>query len=195
MWVRLPAVRRWTSIEVTTTIAAVVGVTASLVAAPNTQGMAGAGLALIMIAIAVVDARRFIIPDDLNIAALALAFINATLVANGSVIEAVASTVLRGGALALAFLGLRVIYRQLRKRDGLGLGDVKLAGVAGAWLGWQTMSIAVEIAAVSALIVYLGRQLASGRPLRSTSYLPFGLFLAPAIWLGWLIETMWLAPQ
>jgi len=193
MWVRLPAVRRWTSIQVTTAIAAVVGVTASLVAAPNTQGMAGAGLALIMIAIAVVDARRFIIPDDLNIAALALAFINATLVANGSVIEAVASTVLRGGALALAFLGLRVIYRQLRKRDGLGLGDVKLAGVAGAWLGWQTMSIAVEIAAVSALIVYLGRQLASGRPLRSTSYLPFGLFLAPAIWLGWLIEIMWVA--
>ena len=193
MWVRLPAVRRWTSIQVTTAIAAVVGVTASLVAAPNTQGMAGAGLALIMIAIAVVDARRFIIPDDLNIAALALAFINATLVANGSVIEAVASAVLRGGALALAFLGLRVIYRQLRKRDGLGLGDVKLAGVAGAWLGWQTMSIAVEIAAVSALIVYLGRQRALGRPLRSISYLPFGLFLAPAIWLGWLIEIMWVA--
>jgi len=193
MWVRLPAVRRWTSIEVTTTIAAVVGVTASPVAAPNAQGMAGAGLALIMIAIAVVDARRFIIPDDLNIAALALAFINATLVANGSVIEAVASAVLRGGALALAFLGLRVIYRQLRKRDGLGLGDVKLAGVAGAWLGWQTMSIAVEIAAVSALIVYLGRQRALGRPLRSISYLPFGLFLAPAIWLGWLIEIMWVA--
>jgi len=193
MWVRLPAVRRWTSIEVTTTIAAVVGVTASPVAAPNAQGMAGAGLALIMIAIAVVDARRFIIPDDLNIAALALAFINATLVANGSVIEAVASTVLRGGALALAFLGLRVIYRQLRKRDGLGLGAVKLAGVAGAWLGWQTMSIAVEIAAVSALIVYLGRQRALGRPLRSISYLPFGLFLAPAIWLGWLIEIMWVA--
>ncbi len=193
MWVRLPAVRRWTSIQVTTAIAAVVGVTASLVAAPNTQGMAGAGLALIMIAIAVVDARRVIIPDDLNIAALALAFINATLVANGSVIEAVASAVLRGGALALAFLGLRVIYRQLRKRDGLGLGDVKLAGVAGAWLGWQTMSIAVEIAAVSALIVYLGRQRALGRPLRSISYLPFGLFLAPAIWLGWLIEIMWVA--
>jgi len=128
MWVRLPAVRRWTSIQVTTAIAAVVGVTASLVAAPNTQGMAGAGLALIMIAIAVVDARRFIISYDLNIAALAWAFVNATLVANESVFEAIASAVVRGGALALAFLGLWVIYRQLRKRDGLGLGDVKLAG-------------------------------------------------------------------
>ena len=109
MWVRLPAVRRWTSIQVTTAIAAVVGVTASLVAAPNTQGMAGAGLALIMIAIAVVDARRFIIPDDLNIAALALAFLNATLVANGSVIEAVASTVLRGLTTATIFIGSTAI--------------------------------------------------------------------------------------
>jgi len=105
MWVRLPAVRRWTSIEVTTTIAAVVGVTASPVAAPNAQGMAGAGLALIMIAIAVVDARRFIISYDLNIAALALAFVNATLVANESVFEAIASAVVRGGALALGLRG------------------------------------------------------------------------------------------
>ena len=72
MFVRLAAVRQWTSIHVTTAIAAMVCVTASLVAAPNVQGMVGAGLALIMIAIAVVDARRFIIPDDLNIAALGL---------------------------------------------------------------------------------------------------------------------------
>jgi leader peptidase (prepilin peptidase)/N-methyltransferase len=143
----------------------------------------------------VVDARRFIIPDDLNIAALGLAFVNTTFGGNEPAVAAITAAVVRGCTLSLAFLGLRIIYRHLRKRDGLGLGDVKLAGVAGAWLGWQTMSIAVEIAAVSALIVYLGRQLASGRPLRSTSYLPFGLFLAPAIWLGWLIETMWLAPQ
>lgn len=195
MFVRLAAVRQWTSIHVTTAIAAVVCVTASLVAAPNVQGVVGAGLALIMIAIAVVDARRFIIPDDLNIAALGLAFVNTTFGGNEPAVAAITAAVVRGCTLSLAFLGLRIIYRQLRKRDGLGLGDVKLAGVAGAWLGWQTMSIAVEIAAVSALIVYLGRQLASGRPLRSTSYLPFGLFLAPAIWLGWLIETMWLAPQ
>jgi len=27
------------------------------------------------------------------------------------------------------------------------------------------------------------------RPLRATAFLPFGLFLAPAIWIGWLGET------
>ena len=28
------------------------------------------------------------------------------------------------------------------------------------------------------------------RPLRATAFLPFGLFLAPAIWIGWLIEAL-----
>jgi leader peptidase (prepilin peptidase)/N-methyltransferase len=194
MLVRPVTLRQWTYIHTGSAAAAVVGVTASLAVAPNVQGVAGAGLALLMVTIAAADARHFVIPDDLNIAALALAFVNASLLGNGSAVEAIALAVVRGGVLSLAFLGLRVIYRQIRKRDGLGLGDVKLAGVAGAWLDWPTMPIVVEIAAVAALLVYLVRQRALGRSLRSTSYLPFGLFLAPAIWLGWLIETLWLAP-
>jgi leader peptidase (prepilin peptidase)/N-methyltransferase len=28
------------------------------------------------------------------------------------------------------------------------------------------------------------------RPLRTTAFLPFGLFLAPAIWIGWLFEAL-----
>jgi leader peptidase (prepilin peptidase)/N-methyltransferase len=28
------------------------------------------------------------------------------------------------------------------------------------------------------------------RPLKATAFLPFGLFLAPAIWIGWLAEAM-----
>ena len=50
--------------------------------------------------------------------------------------EAVGIALLRGAVLALLFLGLRALYRRLRGRDGIGLGDVKLAGVAGAWLDW-----------------------------------------------------------
>jgi len=66
------------------------------------------------------------------------------------------------------------------------LGDVKLAGVAGAWLDWLTIPIAVEIAAVAALAAYVMR----GRSVDPMTRLPFGLFFAPGIWLGWLIDTM-----
>jgi leader peptidase (prepilin peptidase) / N-methyltransferase len=84
---------------------------------------------------------------------------------------------------------LRVGYRGLRRREGLGLGDVKLAVVAGAWLGWLTIPIAVELAALTGLATYLVRRYWLGRALQMTSRLPFGLFFAPAIWLGWLLES------
>ena len=80
--------------------------------------------------------------------------------------------------------------RWLRGREGIGLGDVKLAGVAGAWLDWPIIPIAIEIAAVAALGAYLIRHFCFRRAVRPTTRMPFGLFLAPAIWIGWLLETM-----
>jgi len=159
----------------------------SLIAAPGWAGWFGAALALIAIAIAVIDARYFIIPNELSAAcfALALAYAAAT---EPQPLWAVFSAV-RGAVLALLFLGLREGYRRLRGRDGIGLGDVKLAGCAGAWLSWSAMPIAIEIAALAAIAVIAVRHYAGGRPLDATLKFPFGLFLAPSIWLGWLIDV------
>src|SRR5258708_3091506 len=104
---------------------------ASIVAAPGAAGWFGAALALLMLAIAAIDARRFIIPDPLNAAGLALGFVHAAVPGEGSVATALAEAALRGGALALMFLALRAFYMRLRGREGIGLGDVKLAAVAG----------------------------------------------------------------
>jgi leader peptidase (prepilin peptidase)/N-methyltransferase len=173
---------------------AVVGVATSVLVAPDMRGAIGAGLALVILAIAVIDARHFIIPDELNAAGFALALLHAGVQNPDAVLDAIAAAALRGAVLALLFLGVRVGYRRLREREGIGLGDVKLAGVAGAWLDWLTLPIAVETAAIGALAVYALRQHVLGRSFRATNRLPFGLFLAPAIWLGWLMETMALIP-
>jgi leader peptidase (prepilin peptidase) / N-methyltransferase len=161
----------------------------SILLVPDIRGVFGAGLALIMIAIVAADAHDFIIPDGLTVAALALGLMEVVMVPSRPVVEGVAIAVLRGAVLALAFLALRVGYRHLRGRQGIGLGDVKLAGVCGLWLDWLTIPIAVEVAALAALSVYVLRQLSLRRPMRATARLPFGVFLAPAIWLAWLLET------
>lgn len=171
-------------------LVAIAAVVASLVASPDVHGVLGAGLALLMVAIAVIDAHSFIIPNELNAAALALALVNAGIADFSGVIEGVGWSIVRGIALAACFLTVREAYYRIRGREGIGLGDVKLAGVAGAWLGWTMMPIAVELAALVALAVYALYRLIDGRPLRATGRLPFGLFLAPAIWLCWLLETM-----
>lgn len=161
----------------------------SFLAASGLAGLLGAGLAVIMLAIAVIDARFFIIPNELSAAGFALALVNAAALAPQAIAQAVALATLRGAVLALMFLGLRALYLKVRGREGIGLGDVKLAGVAGAWLGVSTIPIAIEIAALSALAVLGVRHYAGGRPLDAALKLPFGLFLAPSIWLGWLLEV------
>jgi len=165
----------------------------SLWAAGGLQGVLGAALALVMLAISVIDARQFIIPNTLTATALALGLLNAGIQDWDSALAGIGAAVLRGAVLASCFLALRAVYYRIRGREGIGLGDVKLAAVAGVWLEWTTIPIAIEIAALAALAAVAVRQLARGRPLRTLARLPFGLFLAPAIWLGWLLGATLLA--
>jgi leader peptidase (prepilin peptidase)/N-methyltransferase len=176
-----------------TALLAVCGAAASIWVAPGLPGYLGAVLALIVVAIAIIDARLFIIPDELTVAGFFLALVNAA-VSESQGIEAAGYAVLRGVVLAALFFGLRVGYRRLRGREGIGLGDVKLAGVAGAWLSLFTIPIAVEIAALAALAVYGLRHYAAGRAFDPVLKFPFGLFFAPAIWIGWLLDATLLAP-
>src|SRR6185295_9149929 len=74
---------------------AVAACAVSLIAAPGLPGYLGAGLALIAIAIAVIDARYFIIPNELSAAGFALALVNAAVQAPQAVWEAVGIAVLR----------------------------------------------------------------------------------------------------
>jgi len=174
-------------------LTAVAAVLVSVASAPGAIGVLGAGLAVVMLTIAVIDGTSFIIPNWLNAAGLLLALAHAAVQepigAPGTLALAVIAAALRGTVLALVFLLIRSVYVRVRGRQGLGLGDVKLAAVAGAWLDWQMISIALEIATLAALSAYLLRRLALGRPLRTTNRVPFGLFFAPAIWVCWLLET------
>jgi leader peptidase (prepilin peptidase)/N-methyltransferase len=188
---RQPLVRRRNiaPAEALWSAAALCAFAASVVADPGWGGLLGGALALAMTAIAAIDARRFLIPDPLVLAALVLGLVHAALAGTDGALAAMAAAGLRAGVLALLFLGFRIAYRRIRGREGLGLGDVKLAAVAGAWLGWALAGLAVDIAALSALGAVLIGAL-RGRRIAATTRIPFGLFFAPAIWLAWLFEAV-----
>ena len=182
--------------EFTILLVGAASIAASLIVQPNALGVVGGGLAIFMIAIAVIDARRFIIPNELTASALALGLLNAAMQGSDLVLGLLASAALRGAVMSIAFLSLRVLYRRIRGHDGIGLGDVKLAGVAGVWLDWWVLPVAIEIAALAAIAVYAVRFLYGRRPsARLKAKLPFGLFLAPAIWVGWLLEALFEIPS
>jgi leader peptidase (prepilin peptidase)/N-methyltransferase len=168
----------------------VAAVVASLAAAPGPDGLAGALLGGLMLAIAVTDARRYLIPNELTAAAAALALFRAAAIGPDAGAWALLWAVGRALTIALPLLALMAGYRALRGRDGLGLGDVKLAAVAGLWLGLPALFGAIELAALAAIGAYLLNAAVKRAALKSTAFLPFGAFLAPAIWLGWLAEAL-----
>jgi len=182
--------------ELTILLVGVASIAASLIVQPSALGVVGGGLAILMVAIAVIDARRFIIPNELTAAALALGFLNAAMQGSDLILGLLASAALRGAIMAIALLSVRILYRRIRGYDGIGLGDVKLAGVAGVWLDWWVLPVAIEIAALAAIAVYAVRFLYGRRPsARLKAKLPFGLFLAPAIWVGWLLQALFEIPS
>jgi leader peptidase (prepilin peptidase) / N-methyltransferase len=191
---RLGLGRRARLARIAFAIIAVAAALASVMVAPGARGWLGAALALVMGAIALHDARHFVIPDGLSASAFALAIAHAAALDPPMAGQAIAMSVIRTAVAGGAFLALRLGYQHWRERDGIGLGDVKLAAVAGAWLDWFAILVAIEIAVVAALGAYLMRHYAGRRPMRATDALPFGLYLAPAIWAAWFLQATILPP-
>jgi leader peptidase (prepilin peptidase) / N-methyltransferase len=160
-----------------------------MVVAPGLPGAFGGALAVTMTAIAAVDRRCLVIPDKLVLVGLIFGFLSTAEVDRAQLLGGLFYSAMRGLLMASLFFALREAYRRLRGREGIGLGDVKLAGVAGVWLNWIGLAVAVDVAALSALAVVVLQAL-RGRRITATTAIPFGLFLAPAIWVAWLWEVL-----
>ena len=173
-------------------VVTVTAVAASLIVTPSLRGLFGAGLAILMFAIAYYDAHHLIIPNAMVAAALALG-LAAVAILEQDRWPALGMSLLRAGITAGAFLAVKLGYQAVRGRHGLGMGDVKLAAVAGVWLDWLTILLSIDMAVVVALISYVVRQYVRQRALRGSGALPLGLYLAPAVWVGWLLEQTLLA--
>jgi leader peptidase (prepilin peptidase)/N-methyltransferase len=96
--------------------------------------------------------------------------------------------ILRVAAMLAGYLLLYLIaeaFMRWRKVDALGLGDAKLFGAAGAWLGFDGLADVLLWASLTALAVALLAWLA-GYAIRRDTQIPFGPFLAAATWLAWL---------
>lgn len=127
--------------------------------------------ALMLIALAFIDLETGYLPDALTIPLLGLG-----LCANAFGIFASLTDALIGAAAGfLVFWAVSAIYRRLRKREGLGLGDAKLLAAIGAWTGWHYLPVIVFAAAIATLVFAFAR-----RGAKSDDAAPFGPGLCAA---------------
>jgi leader peptidase (prepilin peptidase) / N-methyltransferase len=81
--------------------------------------------------------------------------------------------VLVGGGL---LYGVAEAYYRVRHEEGLGMGDVKMLAMVGAFLGWKLTLLTLMLASLSGTVIGLSL-IASGRGGMKYA-LPFGTFLA-----------------
>ncbi len=134
-----------------------------------------------LLAAAVADWRDFVLPDFLT-----LPLIPAGLVVAWLIDPALLPDHLLGSALGFAGLvAIGALYRRLRGRDGLGLGDAKLLAAAGAWVAWVGLPSVLLLAGITALAMALVGSVRTGLPDREQP-IAFGPYLALATWFVWL---------
>ena len=143
------------------------------------------GLGWVLLALASIDAREGLLPDFLTLP-LVLAGLAAAQWLEPDALLARAIGAVAGFAV---FWSVALLYRGLRHRDGLGLGDAKLLAAAGAWLGWEALPSIVLVAAIAGLSTALASGLA-GRRIAYDTKLPFGPALCLGFWLVWLYGVL-----
>jgi leader peptidase (prepilin peptidase) / N-methyltransferase len=148
----------------------------------------GTSLAAVALFVAAVDLARFEIPDIASFAifALGLAWSQTWGLDAGAAVDAL----LRSLVVIGSFFAIRAGYRALRNLEGLGLGDVKLAGAGAAWLSWPHIAAALLIAVGAAIAVIVGRSIVTRQQIKAHAAIPFGSFLAPAIWITWFAQVV-----
>lgn len=138
-----------------------------------------------MVVLAAIDAEHFILPDRITYPGIVLGIALQPLLSWARIGPGVRGA-LFGAALG-ALLGAGILlavwgaWYLLRHEEGMGLGDVKMLAMIGAFLGWRGVLVALFLAALSGAL--LGLALMAARGLEMKSKLPFGAFLA----LGGLI--------
>ena len=86
------------------------------------------------------------------------------------------------------FLLVAFLYEKISGREGLGGGDIKLLGMIGAWLGYQSLLIVILVSSALGSVIGISVMLISRGNFKTA--IPFGPFLA----LGAFIYAFWGQP-
>ena len=149
---------------------------------PWPLAIASTALGVLMIAGAEVDARTYLLPDTVTWGAVAIGIVTAPLLAAVDPWLAVSGALVRAFGTAVVLEFLRRSYAWMRRREGLGFGDVKLGAAVGAWLPLDAIPLCFGLAASAALVAVIVAHL-RGQSIAAATKLPFGAFLCPALWL------------
>jgi leader peptidase (prepilin peptidase)/N-methyltransferase len=124
-----------------------------------------------LIVLFVIDLRHKILPNAITLPGIVAGLVASVFLPPGW-LSSLIGIVAGGGILLL----MAEAYYRVRHQEGLGMGDVKMLAMIGAFLGWPLMVLTLVVASFAGSLVGVAL-IASGRG-NMQAALPFGTFLA-----------------
>ncbi len=156
----------------------------ALFAAPDVGGLVGALFGWLLLTLAALDVKHHWLPDSLT-AMLAVSGLVASLLIDHPSLQ---DRMIGGFTGFVSLAVIAVIYKSIRKRDGLGGGDPKMLGAIGCWLGWQALPLVILGASAIGLLVVISWRM-RGKNVDAGAMLPLGSLMAIAAFPLWLFQT------
>jgi leader peptidase (prepilin peptidase)/N-methyltransferase len=132
------------------------------------------------LALMIIDAEHRILPNAITLPGVAVGLATSFVNPRVTPVSAVVGAAL-GWALPWV---LATLYRRIRRRDGIGIGDLKMLAMIGAFLGWRGVLFALGAGSILGTVIGIPYLLIRSRSL--TDPLPFGTFLGAAALLDLL---------
>lgn len=128
-------------------------------------------LVAILVALFGIDLEHQILPNSITLPGILVGLMFSTIAPPG-LKDALIGTVL--GAAIL--YGIAAAYYAVRREEGLGMGDVKMLAMIGAFLGWKAVLVTLVLSSFSGAAIGVGLIAAQRGGMKLA--LPFGTFLA-----------------
>lgn len=126
----------------------------------------------LLLVLAAIDLDHFLLPDRLTLPGILVGLAAQPWLPRTSPLDALVGVAVGAGLLIL----LINFWFWLRDEEGMGMGDVNMLAMVGAFLGWQGVLVTFALATVTGALA--GLILLALRRLEFRGRLPFGLFLA-----------------
>ena len=134
------------------------------------EALRGTLLLTILFGIALTDARFYIIPDQVSLGGLVLGLGLAFLPGGIDALDALIGAIVGFGLLG----SVAVVGKWMLKKDAMGLGDIKMMAMVGAFLGWAGVLLTVFLGALLGAVIF------GPISYKTKKLVPFGIFLAAA---------------
>ena len=133
-------------------------------------------LSVFFIIIFFIDLKHYIIPNELTFPLMVIGFLKSFDPNLNKAIFPNYINSLIGGLIGYLIIWFIIfVYKKIRNKEGMGLGDAKLLAVVGFWFGWLSIPFTIFISSLVALIFVVPSVLNKSRNM--ASQIPFGPYI------------------